>query len=132
MKKGVTKVIYDPKPLEFKFPNGTTIEVFTISVLAFEMGRTIQVIRKWEISGTLPPTCFRDKRGRRLYTAEQIDTIRECAEKSHLAQGKCSIISFSRRVKKAMKKLEKKYIEMGGYNVKENNNKKTVKGDSKE
>lgn len=102
-------------PKVFKFPNGNTIEVYTIGELCYEVGRTPDTVRKWELSGILPPTCFRDKRGHRLYTQEQIDVIRLCAEKSNLGQGRNSLLKFKRYVNKELKKLETKYIEYGGY-----------------
>ncbi len=102
-------------PKLFSFPNGNTIEVYTIGELCYEVGRTPDAIRKWELSGILPPTCFRDSRGRRLYTQEQIDVIRLCAEKSKLGQGRNSLLRFKRYVSKELKKLEAKYIEYGGY-----------------
>lgn len=122
-------MVNELRPKEFKFPNGVIIEVYTIGMLAHELGRTHDAIRKWELSGVLPPTSFRDKRGHRLYTLEQIDAIRDCAERSHLAQGRCSMMTFGRRVRKVLKELENKYIEMGGYNVKKSNE-ETDKGNS--
>ena len=104
------------KPREFKFPNGKTIEVYSISELCSELGRTPDTVRKWELAGVLPPTCFRDARGHRLYTLEQIDTIRSCAEKVNLSQGRNSLQYFRKAVRKALKELEDKYIVYGGYN----------------
>ena len=111
-------------PRHFKFPNGNTIEVYTMGELASELGRTPDAIRKWELSGVLPPTCFRDSRGHRLYTQEQIDAIRTCAEKSKISQGRSSLATFKSRVHKSLKELEEKYIILGGYN---NENKVTKK-----
>ncbi len=117
----------------FNFPNGNTIEVYTIGELCYEVGRTPDAVRKWELSGILPPTCFRDSRGRRIYTQEQIDVIRICAEKSKLGQGRNSLLRFKRYVSKELKKLEAQYIEYGGYtgDEKKDCNRKTKRPDKK-
>ena len=103
------------KPRQFRFPNGNTVEVFTIGELATELGRTRDAIRKWELSGVLPPTCFRDSRGHRLYTQEQIDMIRLSAEESKLSAGRNSLRTFSAKVHRRLKELEDKYKILGGY-----------------
>lgn len=111
------------KPRLFRFPNGNTVEVFTIGELAEELGRTRDAIRKWELSGVLPPTCFRDNRGHRLYTQEQIDAIRLCAEKSRLSAGRSSLRTFGARVRRELGRLEEKYKIIGGYNTNESQEK---------
>lgn len=91
--------------------NGQVIELFYINSLAFALGRSPQTVRKWEISGVLPSTCFKDKMGRRMYTREQIDLIVQVAEKCQIKQGlSIANTSFSARVHKALEEHNKKYF----------------------
>jgi hypothetical protein len=91
--------------------NGEDIELFYISTLAEALGRTPQTIRKWEVAGILPDCLFRDKLGRRMYSADQIKAIVEIAEKSHVRQGySVANTNFSPRVFEALAELNKKYI----------------------
>lgn len=95
-----------------KLDNGMTVEVFSINVLASELGRTSQTIRKWEVGGILPKALFKDKKtGKRFYSREQIDTIVRCAEESNIRQGySVSNTSFPDRVHTALKILNQKYL----------------------
>lgn len=94
---------------------GKEVELYYISTLAEALGRTPQTIRKWEIAGFIPDCLFRDKLGRRMYTAEQIKTIVECAEQSNVRQGySVANTNFSPRVHKAIGELNKKYIKKEG------------------
>jgi hypothetical protein len=96
---------------ECKLPNGQTIKVFYIGVLAKALGRTPAAIKKWEIGGIIPETCFRDKEGRRLYSQEQIDAILRCAERAHIKQGlSIANTSFSVWVHREMDALKQKYM----------------------
>lgn len=95
-----------------KLKNGMTVEVYSINVLASELGRTAQTVRKWEIAGILPKALFKDqKTGKRFYSREQIDTIVKCAEESNIRQGySVSNTSFPNRVHTALKILNQKYL----------------------
>lgn len=94
----------------FKLPNGSQIELFYIGALANALGRTTNTIRKWEIAGIIPDPCFRDARGCRLYSQEQIDAIVKCAEKSKIKQGYgLANTSFSQRCHKELNALKEKY-----------------------
>lgn len=55
---------------DFVLPNGQKIELFYIGTLASALGRSTNAIRKWEIAGVIPDPCFKDERGRRLYSQE--------------------------------------------------------------
>lgn len=55
--------------------NDPAVRFFTIGALAQRLGCSVQVVRLWEASGVIPPTQFRDSRGRRLYTADGIENI---------------------------------------------------------
>lgn len=92
--------------------NGEEVELFYINTLAEALGRTPQTIRKWEVSGILPDCLFRDKLGRRMYSAEQIKAIVECAEKSHVRQGySVANTNFSPRVQQALQEINKQYVK---------------------
>lgn len=89
---------------------GKPLELFLAGELAYQLGRTTQTIRRWEIAGILPKAIFKDVRGRRLYTREQIDTIVRIAEETKIAQGyPIANTSFSKKVYKALEELNKKY-----------------------
>ena len=89
-----------------KLPNGETVELFYIGTLAKALGRTTNLVRKWEISGTIPDPCFRDKFNCRLYTQEQIDIIVKCAEEAKIKQGaQIMKTSFSKRLYKEFEKI---------------------------
>lgn len=95
---------------EFKLPSGETIDLFYIGALASALGRTSNLIRKWEVGGIIPKTCFKDKQGRRLYSQEQIDAIVRCAEKAKIKQGtSIANTSFSENCYKEMQLLNQKY-----------------------
>lgn len=76
------------KSVNYTFPNGEVIELFFIGTLAFSLGRASDTLRKWEIAGILPDTCFRDKMGQRLYSKEQIDVVVKAATECKISQGK--------------------------------------------
>jgi hypothetical protein len=100
----------EPKTLSIKLPNGDEVELYTISSLAFALGRSAQLVRKWEISGVIPKTPFKDARKRRLYTQEQIDIIVSNAERYKLAQGRSiSATNFTVRCFEQMNDLYIKY-----------------------
>jgi hypothetical protein len=96
----------------FILPNKKEIELYYIGSLASALGRTPNSIRKWEIGGIIPDTCFRDNEGRRLYSQEQINAIVTCAEKANIKQGQSiANTSFSVWVHKEMKDLKEKYMK---------------------
>ena len=95
---------------DFVLPNGQKIELFYIGTLASALGRSTNAIRKWEIAGVIPDPCFKDERGRRLYSQEQIDAIVRCAEKAKIKQGlSIANTSFSTWVHKELAVLRDKY-----------------------
>lgn len=97
--------------LKMTLKNGVQVELFPIGELADYLGRTTQTVRKWELSGVLPNTLFRNKRGYRLYTREQIMLIGKTAEETQLMTGRqYSKIKFSKLVKERLEKLNLKYI----------------------
>lgn len=96
-----------------RLPNGEIAEMFSVKHLADSLGRTTKTVRKWEISGVIPP-CFRDSKGRRVYTQEQIDVIVKCAERAKITQGvSLNRTSFSTWVYAELKELNKKYFKKG-------------------
>ena len=103
------------KPIKYKTKSGRDVELYYVSELAHALGRTSQTVRKWEISGIIPPTIFKDKFGRRLYSKEQINVIVLCAEKAKIQQGKdLSKTSFKFWVHRALKSLNDEYSNVKG------------------
>jgi predicted site-specific integrase-resolvase len=95
--------------------NGVEVELFYIGVLAESLGRSSQTVRKWEISGLLPPPIFRDKSNRRMYSKEQIDTIVQVAEDCHVRQGySVANTSFANKVFTAINLVNKQYFKKEG------------------
>lgn len=45
----------------YTLKNGEKIKLYPINVLANELGRTSQTIRKWEVAGILPKPIFKIK-----------------------------------------------------------------------
>lgn len=95
---------------KMKLPNGKVVELFYISTLAMNLGRTPATVRKWEISGVIPPALFKDSSGNRMYTREQIDCIVKCAEDAKITGGKSlHNTSFSSKCYKRLEELNKQY-----------------------
>lgn len=94
--------------------NGKEIELYYISTLAEALGRSTQTVRKWEISGVLPKTMFKDKNGRRMYSDEQINIIVNVAEECQIKQGlTIANTSFSARVHRRINELNQTYTNGG-------------------
>lgn len=69
-------------------PDGRVVELYSIGELAFRVGRSTETVRKWEIAGVIPATCFRDKEGCRMYTLEMINLIVDTATECQVARGR--------------------------------------------
>lgn len=69
-------------------PNGRVVELYSIGELAFRVGRAAEVVRKWEIAGIIPATCFHDQNGCRMYTLEMINLIVDTATECRLFRGR--------------------------------------------
>lgn len=99
------------KPKIVKLKSGDTVSLFYISELANSIGRTSQCVRKWEVSGVIPITPFKDKAGKRLYSQEHIDAIAESAEKCRISQGRSiANTSFKDKVHRLFNEINKKYL----------------------
>lgn len=99
-----------PRPGKVIQIKGEEVELYYISTLAEMLGRSPQTIRKWEIAGIIPDCLFRDKFGRRMYTAEQIKAIVETAENCNVRIGySIANTNFTPRVVKALNEVNKKY-----------------------
>ena len=72
----------------YTFPDGSSVELYTIGYLAELLGRTATSIRRWEVGGLLPKTGFKDSRGFRLYSQSQMDAIVKSAEETGVMQGR--------------------------------------------
>lgn len=101
-----------PDKTSFTLPSGEVIDLFYINVLAEAIGRTPQSVRKWELAGVIPRTCFNDQYNRRLYSQEQIDAVVRCIEESRLSSHRRTTYKFSALCTTAFKELQEKY--MGG------------------
>lgn len=94
-----------------KLPNGRVVELYSIGELAFRIGRTTEVVRKWEIAGVIPPTCFHDRNGCRMYTLEQINLIVDTATECHINRGtQFSKTGFSKKLFAKWKVLMNEYF----------------------
>lgn len=97
--------------VDFTLPNGKTIKLYGINVLAEALGRSPATVRKWEVAGYIPPTPFKhDVRKCRLYSQEMIDIIVSCAERAKLSAGRpVAHTRFQKWVHEEMEVLYKKY-----------------------
>lgn len=87
---------------------GFKTTLYNINVVAIQLGRTSQTIRKWEIAGIIPKTPFTSN-GKRLYCKEQIEILVKCAEKAQICTGrKISATSFTTNVERQWSMLFKK------------------------
>lgn len=93
---------------EYTSPTGKQTILYNIATLGDRIGRTPQTIRKWEISGRIPPTPFKNNRGMRLYSKEHIDAIAYCVERYKISIG----VPFSQECTRA---LYKKFKELNDY-----------------
>lgn len=99
------------------------LTLFYIGEICSATGRTSQTIRKWELSGTIPKTPFRDRMGRRLYLREHVDAMVECIERYKIGQGKdITKTYFKQAIYKRFNEVSKKY----GIGVKTDDNKEKV------
>ena len=95
--------------------NGSKETLYYIGFLAKKLNRTTVALRMWENKGIIPKTWFRDKHGRRMYTAEMIDIIVKSAESNKITRGKSiAATNFSVDCHNAFDLLYKKYF--GGSN----------------
>lgn len=101
------------REVDYTFPNGETLKLYSIGVLADAIGRKTDTIRKWEVAGFIPDSCFRDSRGWRLYSEEQINIVVKMAEKYHITQGKAiGRTSFPKKCFEGFEALREKYSRM--------------------
>lgn len=100
---------YDKQPwgraIPYTSPTGRKTTLYNIGVVAEAIGRTSQTIRKWEVSGVIPPTPF--KQGdKRLYSKEHIDAMVHWAEVSNIKMGsRITQSRFARHMHKEFKRL---------------------------
>lgn len=90
--------------------NGMELKLVPIRELAEALGRTSGAVRKWEYSGVLPQSGFRDKNNNRLYSEDQLKAVRRVAEEVKLTPGKPqSFTRFGVRIAEEFAKLNKIY-----------------------
>lgn len=107
------------KVLPYTSPNGKTTTLYNIGYLAEQVGRTSQTIRRWEISGIIPPTPFRQQ-GKRLYSKEHVEAVVKYAEKYRITLGNPIPKGFA-------KSLYKSFQELNDYFFKEDESNGTEK-----
>lgn len=91
--------------------NGEPVKLYYIGVLAQRLSRTTVAVRMWENKGIIPKTWFRDKFGKRLYTAEQIEAIVHSADVNNIMQGRSiALTNFSEDCHNAFEELHEKYF----------------------
>ena len=83
--------------IPYTSPTGKTTTLYNIGMIADAIGRTPQTIRKWEISGIIPPTPFKQG-NKRLYAKEQVDALVNNVEKYHVTMGVRISKAFSKSV----------------------------------
>ena len=102
---------YEYKPIDWTSPTGVETKLYPIGVLAYNLGRSTQTVRKWEVSGVIPATPFKNSRGQRLYSHEMIDEVVKNAFDCHISQGSAMLGKpFANRNYKAFQKLNEKYF----------------------
>lgn len=102
---------YSRKEVPYTSPTGVKTTLYSISFLADSLGRSTKTIRKWEISGIIPPTPFKIK-GNRYYSKEHIQAIVESAEKSKIKPGKpLGNTKFSERCYEEFERLNKLFFK---------------------
>jgi hypothetical protein len=75
----VPKKLRPGKRLELEFPNGDSrvCEMFSIGQFAERVGVSLNTIRNWEQQGVLPRPIYFSVGGHRLYTSDQMETVRD-------------------------------------------------------
>lgn len=100
------------KPKSVVLPNGEKVELYYIATLAELLGRSSQTVRKWELSGRIPDSGFRDPFNRRLYTMEQMNMLVQALEKAMSEKGSTYYLAttnFTKYAFEGMKKIKLKY-----------------------
>lgn len=92
------------RAIPYTSPTGKETTLYNIGVLAEAIGRTPSTVRKWEVSGVIPPTPFKTV-NRRLYSTEHIDALVRCVEKYHVTMGVQLPVAFSKAVYREFQKI---------------------------
>lgn len=85
------------RAIPYTSPTGKTTTLYNIGFIAEAIGRKPQTIRKWEISGVIPPTPFKQG-NKRLYSKEQVDSLVKNVEKYRVTMGVRISKAFSKSV----------------------------------
>ena len=101
------------KPIKYITPSGIEVSLYTTHMLADIIGRHTSTIYKWENCGILPKTFFVSRNSfgikSRLYTAEQVDILKEELNKCQVMQGRRTPDKFKRHLHKRFADLAEKY-----------------------
>ena len=92
--------------------DGKMLELYTIGELGHAIGRDPVTIRKWEHSGLLPRSEYRDNSGRRLYTHAQIMAVRKVLTEENIRSGMAILkTQFKNRVHEEFRILREKGVD---------------------
>ena len=100
------------RAIPYTSPTGKETMLYNIGMVADAIGRTSQTIRKWEISGVIPPTPFKQV-NKRLYSREQVDCLVRNVEKYHVTMGLRISKAFSKKVYEEFKKINDEFFKEG-------------------
>lgn len=98
------------RAIPYKSPTGKETMLYSIGAVANALGRTSQTVRKWEISGVIPPTPFK-LNGKRMYSKEHLMVLNYAAEKYKLIQGKQISRFFKRYVYKEFARINDEFFK---------------------
>ena len=92
---------------------GVRMELYPIGKLAERIGRSPLTVRRWHRDGIIPKAMFKNGRGWRMYTSEEIGVLSLLFEECGMRQGlPIEETSFSKRAVEEMEKLKNKYKGM--------------------
>ncbi|MDL2253007.1 MerR family transcriptional regulator [Ruminococcaceae bacterium OttesenSCG-928-I18] len=90
------------KNIRMRLPTGEISRMYSLGMIAEELGRRPKTLRSWYDKYFIPPSGFRDEQGHILYTEEQKNIIVNTAKKYGADYLKCSKIAnrylFKRRL----------------------------------
>ncbi len=98
------------RAVPYTSPTGVETTLYNIGTVAEAIGRTSQTVRKWEISGVIPPTPFKQG-SKRMYSKEHIDCLVRNVEKYHVTMGMKISKAFSKRVYDEFQKINDSFFK---------------------
>lgn len=92
-------------PDDARYGKVIEVPVLDSGELAKLMDRTAQTLRLWERRGVIPPALWRDKRGFRLFTEDQVKAFLACKHYLELPMKRIEESVFAREIKKALEAM---------------------------